>query len=147
MDAKRLLYNCVYVVIMNRWGAETGHHYTMGVFTDLEAAKLVAEEEREHRGGKYEWVIEAWSMNKDRRDSPMGKTFFRVAKSEEMGCLTDEESSRLLRPNEATQEWYDHCAKLDVKRLREELTQERECVHKWMEIAAKLQNKIGVKDE
>ncbi len=147
MDAKKILYNFVYVVVMNRWGSEEGHHYTVGVFDNLDKAKKSAEEEHENRGGKYEWIIEAWSLNKDRSNHPMAKKYFRVAKSKEMGCTTDEEIDRYLKSQEPPLEWFEYCAKLDINRLREELTQERQSTLKWMGIAKKLQEEInGRKD-
>lgn len=144
MDAKSILYNCVYVVIMNRWGSSEGHHYLVGVFQKLEDAKAAAEEERQHRGGKYEWLIEAWSLNKDKRTCPMGKTFHRVARSDEMAELTDEESERLLQPEEPTQEWYDWCAKSDDKSLREELTKLKTDQGLYRKLVTKLSDEIKV---
>lgn len=127
MDAKTLLYKCVYVVLMKRWGDDEAHHYVMGVFTEQAEAKRVAEEEREWRGGKYEWVIEAYSLDKSRRDCPMGKTFHRVDRSEEMAVLTDEEHKKLITNLKENQgpppEWSEHMRKKDLKRLAEQCTQ------------------------
>lgn len=90
MDAKKILYNIVYIPIMKRWGDdEHGHHYLLGAYDKLETAILIAEQEREDRAGKYEYVIEAYELNIQRGHSKSG--IYRPARSKEMNCLTDEE--------------------------------------------------------
>jgi hypothetical protein len=97
MDAKQLLFNIVYVPIMKRWGNEEGHQYILGVFNNLEYAKKIADEERKYRGGKYEYVIEAVPFNVERRSGKWPKGIFRVTKSDEMTCLTDDERELTLK--------------------------------------------------
>lgn len=63
MDAKKVLYNLTYVVLMRRYGADEGHHYIVGVFNDKALAEQRAEEERQDRAGKYEYAIFAFEMN------------------------------------------------------------------------------------
>lgn len=63
MDAKTILYDIVYVVTMKRWGADSSHHYIVGIYRNLDHAKQVAQEEKDCRGGKYEWVIQSYSLN------------------------------------------------------------------------------------
>lgn len=131
MDAKTLLYNSVYVVLMRRWGAEEGHHYIVGVYSTQEQAEKVAEEERDNRGGKYEWLIECHSLD----DAHLMKGIHRVARSKEMGCLTDTEQREMFKgvptsldeieKYEPSNEWYEYCSSLDFKKLKEELTQEK----------------------
>lgn len=143
MDAKSLLYDCLYVVLMKRWGADESHHYIMGVFESLDEAKRVAEEEREYRGGKYEWVIEAYSLNKSRRNCPMGKKIFRVARSEEMAILTDEESKIALSGEEITKEFKKHYAKYNEKKMKEELTQAHEMLDELRKENIELRQKLN----
>jgi hypothetical protein len=43
----------VYVVLMQRWGDEEGHHYITGVYTSEYQARLHGEHEQEWRANKY----------------------------------------------------------------------------------------------
>lgn len=100
MDAKKILYNIVYIPIMKRWGDdEHGHNYLMGAYDNLDKAKEIAEQEREDRGGKYEWVIEAHSLNAGRFNK-LNDKIYRVARSEEMNCLIDIEREEVLNDSE-----------------------------------------------
>lgn len=117
-NAKHILYNLVYVVTMYRWGSREGHSYLVGVFYDLEKAKIEAEKEREHRGGKYEWIVQAMCLDKDVRSSYEDCKMKIVAKSKEMDVHTDDE--RLdVNDKEKLEAWYKHHGKVNAK---EELT-------------------------
>ena len=47
----------VYTVHAYRWGDREEHSYTVGVYSTKRTALIVAEREKEHRGGKYECEV------------------------------------------------------------------------------------------
>ena len=49
--------NLIYVVTMYRWGSWEEHSYVTGAYSTLDLALVAAKEEREYRGGKYEYEI------------------------------------------------------------------------------------------
>lgn len=135
MDAKKILFNMMYVPIMKRWGDDQhGHHYLLGVFDSLEKAINVAKEERKHRGGKYEWVIEAYSLNKG-RDSIKETKMFRVARSEEMNCLIDSEKEKVFNDEELSKKLLNkvECARLksDIENLEKIINEKKERVESY----------------
>ena len=145
MDAKKLLYNMVYVPVMRRWGDdEHGHSYILGVFEDLEQAKAIAEQEREDRAGKYEWVMMAYPMNKG-VTTPVSRKIYRVAKSAEMNCLLDSERSEVLSDEAKFSEYYKKASKATLLSDHENATKNAEY---WAETAVKLTKKLnGTLDE
>ena len=48
----------VFVVVALRWGSNENHSYNLGVYTDLEEAKKVANQHDRDRGGKYVCEVE-----------------------------------------------------------------------------------------
>lgn len=46
-----------YIVEALRWGERENHSYVVGLYSDLERAKVAAEEHTEYRGGKYQCVV------------------------------------------------------------------------------------------
>jgi hypothetical protein len=52
-DLKRMYY----IVEALRWGERENHSYIVGLYSDLERAKVAAEEHTEYRGGKYQCVV------------------------------------------------------------------------------------------
>lgn len=55
----------VHIVEMLRWGNEEKHHYIVGVYTNLEKAKLIGEAEKTWRAGKYEARVLSVVLNED----------------------------------------------------------------------------------
>ena len=53
----------VYVVIVYRYGFRKGHHFPLGVYSDLEKAKAAAEAHWLERGGKYESVVTKFTLD------------------------------------------------------------------------------------
>ena len=47
----------IFVVQAQRWGDNESHAYVVGAASRLEAAKKIAKEEAEYRGGKYAAVV------------------------------------------------------------------------------------------
>lgn len=132
MDAKSILFNIVYIPIMKRWGDdEGGHHYLLGAFSTLEAAIDSAKQNREDRAGKYEWVVEAYEVNAG-RDSYKRIGMHRVARSEEMNCLTDKEQNEVLKTKQGWYEYYEKCEQAQLKSRQEQLIQELAAVRKAM---------------
>ena len=54
----------MYVVIAYRWGENSNHSYTLGVFNKKHAAIKCADSHTEYRGGKYACVVEKCEINK-----------------------------------------------------------------------------------
>lgn len=96
--AKNLLFNVVYVVVMLRWGSDEGHHYIEGVYSSKEKAKEVAEEERSGRGGKYEYIIYAYSVNDSCTNTDI--TGYRIDSSPEMPTMLDSTADAILANKE-----------------------------------------------
>lgn len=48
----------VFIVVALRWGSNENHSYNLGVYTDLEEAKKVANQHDRDRGGKYVCEVE-----------------------------------------------------------------------------------------
>jgi hypothetical protein len=53
----------VFVVVALRWGSNENHSYNIGVYTDLEEAKKVANQHDRDRGGKYVCEVEKGVLN------------------------------------------------------------------------------------
>lgn len=53
----------LYVITAYRWGNMSEHSYLLGVFTDLDKAKKVADSHCKYRGGKYACVVEECELN------------------------------------------------------------------------------------
>jgi hypothetical protein len=121
---------------MKRWGAEETHHYLMGVFDNLDLAKQVAEENRQDRGGKYEWVIEKWSLNNKfpRASSKV------IARSQEMGSQTEEEW-QLCKDNDEL--WSKHYERMNKKQQKERMYQLKKEVEWYREENLKLHKELN----
>jgi hypothetical protein len=48
----------VYIVEALRWGDRERHSYVLGVWDNFEEAVAAAEEHTEHRGGKYQCLVQ-----------------------------------------------------------------------------------------
>lgn len=59
----------MYVVIAYRWGENTNHSYTVGIFNDLDLAIDCAESHTTFRGGKYGCAVEKCLLNNFDNDS------------------------------------------------------------------------------
>lgn len=131
MNAKNILFNIVYIPIMKRWGDDEGHHYLLGAYSTIEAAIEAAKQNREHRGGKYEWVIEAYEVNAG-PNSHNRIGMHRVAKSEEMNCLIDKERDSVLKSKSKWAEYYEKCEQSKLKTRQEELIKELAAIRRIM---------------
>lgn len=122
MDANKILYDLFYVVIMKRWGAEDTHHYLMGVYDKLSLAKEAAVQERESRSGKYEYVIEAYSLN---NRICLHNKINTIARSDGMAALTDDERKESNKIKEYKDDiiFNEYSKKLAENTLKEEHTQ------------------------
>ncbi len=58
----------VYTVHAHRWGNRDNHSYIVGVYPDKEQAIKAAEDEEQHRGGKYSCEVTEWSLGIGYRD-------------------------------------------------------------------------------
>lgn len=119
MDARNILFNTMYVVLMKRWGSEEGHTYILGTYNSLEQAIIDAEKERDDRAGKYEWVVEAMPLNTHRDHWPKG--IFRPAKSKEMAALTDDVRDYVVNSKGRFERYYEHQEQSHLKQKEEEL--------------------------
>lgn len=135
MDVKHILYNMVYVPTMHRWGDLDGHQYVMGIYTDLNKAVKACEEERERRGGKYEWAVYAYALDRDRFESKEETKTRTVAKSEEMSIHLDEDLDKVIKDSAALKLWWaDHWKKKNKEKaesLEEEIKNHEEAL-KWL---------------
>jgi hypothetical protein len=139
MDAKQILYNLVYIPIMKRWGDdEHGHHYLLGAFDSLERAEQVAKQEREDRAGKYEYVIEVYSMNQG-RDSKISNKMYRVVKSPGMNCMIDSDREEILNDEEKFKKYYE---KAERATLLSDLDNARENQKYWTDQLVRISKKI-----
>lgn len=59
----------VYVVTAYRWGNRENHSYIVGAFTDLDKANEIADDEEDHRGGKYECEIAGITLDAENNSS------------------------------------------------------------------------------
>jgi len=133
MDAKHILYNLIYVPVMKRWGDDQhAHHYLLGAFDNLDKAIEVATIEREDRGGKYEWVIEAYPLNQG-RGSNISSKIYRVAKSPEMNCLLDSEREEVLSCQEKYKKYYEKATRATALSDREHAITSKEYFIKRIE--------------
>jgi len=94
MDAKDILFNIVYVVVMLRYGSDEGHHYICGVFNSKDKAIEAGDIEREDRAGKYEYVVMAHSMNNSCTNYKI--IGYKVACSPEMPTMLDSNRDNIL---------------------------------------------------
>ena len=53
----------VFVVVALRWGSNENHSCNLGVYTDLDNAKRVANQHDRDRGGKYTCEVEKVALN------------------------------------------------------------------------------------
>ncbi len=58
----------VYTVHAHRWGNRDNHSYIVGVYPDKEQAIKAAEDEEQHRGGKYSCEVIEWTLGIGYRD-------------------------------------------------------------------------------
>jgi mevalonate kinase len=135
MDVKYILYNMVYVPTMHRYGDRDGHQYIMGVYTDLERATKAAIEEAERRGGKYEWNIYGYVLDRDRFESHEETKTRVVRKSKEMTGTTDEEHEETFRDpvklKQAMQRAMQAQTKEKAEALNENIEYHQNCL-KWL---------------
>lgn len=68
--AEETTKKCIYVVEALRWGCREFHSYIVGVYSNLEAAKKVADEHTDYRGGKYVCTV-SWCNLDEQMDSDM----------------------------------------------------------------------------
>jgi hypothetical protein len=64
----------IYMVLMLRWGDPTGHSYVIGFFSNKDLATIFGCQERDYRGGKYEFVIKEFLVKND------SKTIYLITK-------------------------------------------------------------------
>lgn len=61
----------IYIVTAFRWGNRSDHSYISGVFSKKAQAIKDADNEVQHRGGKYSCQVEEFILDEDGRDKKM----------------------------------------------------------------------------
>lgn len=110
----------IYMVLMLRWGDPTGHSYVIGFFSNKDVATIFGCQERDYRGGKYEFALKEFEVPSEssiiylitKELNPRQKMFYKVFYDEKLA------KDNLIKQNERKIDISDTSASLpdDLKK-------------------------------